>query len=234
MPHESPSTIGILCALRGELGALAERRVLERRVLGIPIHELDDLEPMVGPEAEPTIGGRRAQRILVVVAGVGKVRSAHAAAALLAAGVDRALLVVGTCGALTPELSIGDFVHAASAVDHTGDARLERESLSDPLLFRAWADVAAGKTARFFSVDRAVTSFLRRRTIARSRSGGAAVDMETAAAALVAESAGVPWAALRVVTDRAGFMAESSFKKHFAAHGARAAGTLPEFLRRLR
>lgn len=228
MPHESPSTIGILCALRGELGALAQYCVRERTVLGVSIRELEAEVLRERTVAEST--ARPTRRILVVVAGVGKVRAAHAAAALLAAGVDRALLVVGTCGALTPGLAIGDFVHASSAVDHTGDARFERESLSDTELRRTWTGVASGKTAHFFSVDRAVTSFLRRRALVRSRSGPAAVDMETAAAALVAESAGVPWAALRVVTDRAGSSAESAFKKHFAEHGARAADTLPGLL----
>src|SRR6187399_3212903 len=118
MSPESPSTLGILAALEGELGALAGRRVGTKRVLGIEVSEVD-------------LGGRRA---LVAVSGIGKVRAAHAAAALLASGADRALLVVGTCGALTNGLSIGDLVHSSSALDYSNGSRFDRESASDPAL----------------------------------------------------------------------------------------------------
>jgi adenosylhomocysteine nucleosidase len=217
MSPESPSTLGILAALEGELGTLAARRGASRRVLGVEVRDLD-------------LPGRRA---LVVVSGIGKVRAAHAAAALLAAGVDRALLVVGTCGSLTSGFEIGDLVHGTSAHDWSDGSRHDRESASDPELVAAWSSVAAGKSARFVSVHAAVTSPWRRYALARSRAGRAVVDMETAAAALVAASAGVPWAVLRVVTDHAGFGAGKSFKQHYAAHGGRAADTLPELARRI-
>ncbi len=218
MPPESPSTLGILCALNGELGSLASRRVSEREVRGFAVLELD-------------LEGRRA---LAVVSGVGKVRAAHAASVLLSAGVDRALLVVGTCGALAATLRIGEFVHATSALDFQGGSRHDRESASDPELRGAWSTVVGGKSARFFTVDRAVTSPWSRFVIARSRSGPATVDMETAAAALVADAAGIPWAALRVVTDRAGFGAGKAFKRHFSTHGGRAAESVPDLARTLR
>jgi adenosylhomocysteine nucleosidase len=217
MSPESPSTLGILAALEGELGALAARRVGARRVLGVEVRELD-------------LAGRRA---LVVVSGIGKVRAAHAAAALLAAGADRALLVVGTCGSLTSGLAIGDFVHGTCALDYSDGSRFDRESTSDPALREAWSAIASGPCARFFTVGAAVMSPWRRFAVGSSRTGPAVVDMETAAAALVADAAGIPWAALRVVTDRAGFGAGKAFKRHFATHAGRAAETLEELARRI-
>ncbi|MBL8858266.1 MAG: hypothetical protein JNL28_07185 [Planctomycetes bacterium] len=215
MPPPSPATLGILCALQGELGALVERRVAARTVLGVEILEL---------ELDTT-------RALAVVSGVGKVRAAHAAAALVAAGMDRALLVVGTCGALVRQLAPGDLVHATSALEFSSGTRHDREAIADAHLRAAWREVAPGPEARFFTVDVAVLSPWRRLRLARSRPGPAAVEMETAAAACVAQSAGLPWAALRTVTDRAGFRAGKSFQKHFPAHGGRAADTLPALVR---
>src|SRR5687767_11612264 len=122
MSPESPSTLGILAALEGELGALAPMRGGTKRVRGIEVSEAD-------------LAGRRA---LVAISGIGKVRAAHAAAALLASGADRALLVVGTCGALTSGLSIGDLVHSTTALDYSNGSSFDRESTSDPALRAAW------------------------------------------------------------------------------------------------
>ena len=215
MPPTSPSTLGILCALPGELGALGERRVAERTVLGVLVLELD-------------LNGVRA---LAVVSGVGKDRAAHAAAALIAAGVDRALFVVGTCGALVRGLAPGDLVHATSALEFSSGTRHDLESAADLSLRSAWRSIAHGPEARFFTVDVAVMSPWRRFRLARSRPGQAVVEMETAAAARVAQAAGIPWAGLRAVTDRAGFGAGKSFQTHFRAQGGRAADTLPALAR---
>lgn len=217
MSTQSPSTFGLVCALEGELGGLASRRIGTRRALGLEVAVL----------------ACEGARVLAVVSGIGKVRAAHAASALIAAGVDRALLVVGTCGALVRGLGPGDLVHCASALDHATGTRHDRESHSDPRLRAAWQEIVPGPDVRFFTVDKPVLSHFRRAHLARSRPGPSTVDMETAAAALVADAAGIPWAALRVVTDRAGFGAAQSFRQHFAAYGGRPADTVPILLGRL-
>ena len=80
----STGTVGVLCALERELGQLRAAVTGTRQVAGIEVREVGGL-------------GRP---VLAVVSGVGKVRAAAAASALLAAGVDEALVVVGVCGAL--------------------------------------------------------------------------------------------------------------------------------------
>ena len=52
----------------------------------------------------------------------------------------------------------------------------------------------------------------------------------TAAVAAVADAAGVPWAALRAVTDRASGLALGAFLQHFPTQAGRAADTLEELL----
>jgi nucleoside phosphorylase len=58
--------------------------------------------------------------------------------------------------------------------------------------------------------------------------------METAAAATTALAAGIPFAALRVVTDSAWWGGAASFKRHYETLGPRAADTLQALFVRLR
>jgi nucleoside phosphorylase len=68
---------------------------------------------------------------------------------------------------------------------------------------------------------------------ARAFAGPCVAEMETAAVAAVASAAGVPWAALRAVTDRATLGGAASFRIHFQTQAARAADTVGALLERL-
>lgn len=202
--------IGVLAALPGELGALRERgrRVATRS--GVDVIELE-------------IAGRP---VFACVGGVGKVAAARAASTLVAHGVERALLVVGTCGALKRGMSVGDFVHCARALQTDLAVRDEREVEPDRALLDAWRGLVPGRTAWFLTADRPVLSFWRRLRLARAFAGDCVADMETAAVGAVAARAGVPWAALRVVTDAASTLAPAEFRLHYPTQAARAADTL--------
>ncbi len=207
---------GILCALPEELGALREAGSRGREQGG---HSLLELE----------LGGHGA---LACVAGVGKVRAAHAAALLLSEGVNR-LLIVGTCGGLRRHLRPGTLVHCETAVQADLAVREGRESSADPSLLAAWQAERPGRTGWFLTADQPVMSIWRRLRLARAYRGDCVADMETAAAAAVAERAGVPWGALRAVTDQAGHGGASSFRVHYPAQAGRAADTVPGLLSRL-
>ncbi len=209
--------IGILCALPEELGRLREHERASRTRAGLEIHELE-------------IAGRPA---LACVAGVGKVMAARAAALLLAEGVERALLVVGTCGGLRAPLSPGSLVHCTIAAQVDSAQRHLRELSADLTLRRAWQKVLPGEEGWFLTADRPVLSFWRRLRLARAFAGPCVAEMETAAAAAVAACAGVPWAALRAVTDRASLGAGASFRIHFGAQASRAADSIPALLEEL-
>ncbi len=110
--------------------------------------------------------------------------------------------------------------------------------LRDPAAIRArcaaiTAAVEQGRSGWFLTADRPVLSLWRRLRLARAFQGDCVADMETAAAARVARRAGVPWAALRAVTDGATEGGILEFRRNFALQAGRAAATLPGLLERL-
>ncbi len=211
-PIQPDAIAGVLCALPEELGGLAERSSVGRDRNGLRLHELD----LVG------------RRVLACVGGVGKVAAAHAAATLASEGIG-ALFVVGVCGALVRGLGPGNLVHCSAALQAdlglAGRGRVE----SDPDLRRAWTRCAPGRSGIFITRDRAAVMPWRRVWLAR-RLGGVAVDMETAAAGAVAAACGIPWAALRAVTDGLWSGGALAFREHFPAQAGRAADTLLDLL----
>jgi nucleoside phosphorylase len=205
-----PGALGILCALPAELGGLASRSSRVRMRQGLEIHELD-------------LGGSRA---LACVGGVGKVMAARAASLLIAEGAERALLVVVTCGGLRQDLVPGTLVHCTTAAQVDLAIRHHRELAADRDLVLSWRRVAPGVEGWFLTADKPVLSLWRRLRLARAFAGPCVADMETAAAAAVAHSAGVPWAGLRVVTDRATAFAPAAFRLNFGSLAGRAADTV--------
>jgi len=214
-PHPAGErTWGVVCALPEELGALLSAAPVTGELQGVPLREA-------------RLAG---ERVRAAVAGVGKVRAAHAASALLAAGPLRGLFVVGVCGGLRASLTPGTLVHCTRAVQTDLAVRADREFEPDPALAGLWRGAVAGPAGWFLTADRPVLSLWRRLRLARAFLGPCVADMETAAVAAVAARAGVPWAALRAVTDQATGTALASFKLHFASQAGRAADTLPALL----
>lgn len=220
MSRTSPATtapqtlpIGVLCALPRELGALPESAVGRERVHGVEVLRL-------------LVGGRE---VLACVGGVGKVAAAHAATLLLSAGAE-GLLVVGTCGGLRRSLEPGTFVHCTTAFQADFAVREGRAAHAEESWRRAWRRIVPGPEGWFLTADRPVLGPWRRLRLARAFSGPCVADMETAAAGAVAQRAGVPWAALRVVTDGAGFLGGRSFARNYPTLAGRAADTLPDLL----
>lgn len=205
--------VGILCALPGELGALRERALERVAVHGVEVVELD-------------CGGRRA---LAAVAGVGKVAAAHAASQLLARGAG-GLLIVGTCGGLRRSLGVGTFVHCTTAVQADLAVREGRAVPAHAPWRALWREQVPGPEGWFVTADRPVLGPWRRLRLARAFAGPCVADMETAAIAAVAARAGMPWAALRVVTDGAGFLAGRSFQRNYPTFAGLPADTLPRLL----
>lgn len=172
---------------------------------------------------ELDLGGVRA---LACVSGVGKVMAARAAAVLIGEGAERALLVVGTCGGLRQNLVPGTLVHCSTAAQVDLAHRHNRELAADEDLRSAWRRVAPGVEGWFLTADRPVLSLWRRIRLARAFAGPCVADMETAAAAAVAREAGVPWAGLRAVTDRATIYGAAAFRSNFPTQAGRAADTV--------
>lgn len=214
----TPATTGVLCALGPELGILDELAQGRQRVQGLELLELE----LPGPGGAP-------RRVLACAAGVGKVHAAMGAAILLEQGAEQ-LLVVGTCGGLSRGLGPGDLLHCSTAFQVDLAVRDGRSCEAAEELVRSWEEVTPAPRGWFLTADRPVLTPWRRLRLARAFQGPCVADMETAAAARVAVAAGRPFAALRVVTDRAGWGTPASFRKHFPRLAGVPAATVPDLL----
>ncbi len=139
------------------------------------------------PAERRALSGLADERLRVHVSGMGAGNAARTAAAV-AGDAPEALISAGFCGALAEDLRVGDLVAADVVVDErTGD-----RFTPDPRLLAA----APGRRGAMVSAERIV-----RTPADRDRLDGLAVDMESAALARAAGEAGIPFLALRAVTD---------------------------------
>jgi nucleoside phosphorylase len=125
---------------------------------------------------------------------MGAAAAAHAAERLLAhAAPPLALVAAGFCGALDGGLRPGDLVAAERVVDEAGAAFPADPGLLAAVPGRRGTLVSAVRVAR--------TPVERERLRVLAGPGALAVDLESAALARAAQRAGVPFLALRAVTD---------------------------------
>ncbi|MEZ5977084.1 MAG: hypothetical protein R3F34_02565 [Planctomycetota bacterium] len=206
-----PVDLAVLCALSQELGPLADR-------LAVTVRRAD-LEILEGNVA--------GLEIRAVVGGVGKVAAARAASWLVEPSPRLGLVVVGVCGGLAANQPIGSLVHCSEAVQCDLHLPGRGRVAADADLGELWRRVAPAASARFLTADRAaMTPWRRFGRRLRHGPGDCVADMETAAAAWVAHRAGVPWAALRAVSDTQGWRRARSFAENFATQAPRAAATV--------
>jgi adenosylhomocysteine nucleosidase len=137
---------------------------------------------------------------LVVVSGVGRRRAEDASRRLLDNGVT-ALVSWGVAGGLHSDLRAGSVILPDAVVEADGSRIGADLGWRDRLLARIDGRVATS-TAPLAQAASAVTSPEQKLEMHR-RTGAGAVDMESAAVAKVAISAGIPWIAVRVVVDTA-------------------------------
>jgi adenosylhomocysteine nucleosidase len=128
------------------------------------------------------------QRFLLSANGVGAARAAQAVDAALAIARPDAVVSFGFCGALDPELRVGD-VFVGSTVIHAGSFVLPRKN----------TEFRSGPVA---SVDHVVETAEAKRALRAS--GASIVEMESAGVAVRAAALGLPAYCIRAVTDLAG------------------------------
>jgi hopanoid-associated phosphorylase len=139
---------------------------------------------VAGPDVRPVIGGGDAQGL------------EERLTAELAKGARR-VLSIGICGALCPTLRVGDVI-IASEIVHSSDSYPTHGPWSRDLASRLpHAVMAPLAGSDEMAADRESKEELRARTRA------SAVDMESHIVARIARKRGVPFAALRIVSDAA-------------------------------
>jgi len=186
MSHAAPDAldtahcdVGIVCALRLELGPFLER--------------CDKVKRYTGGAFTFRGGLLDDRRIAVVECGAGRTRARKAALALIDAHTPRWLLSVGFSGALRPDLKIGDIVVANSIVGPAGEQlTVDLSMAADPA--RGW------HVGRLATVDHIVRTVAEKTGLAE-RTGALAVDMESLAVAQVAQDARLRFMAVRSVSD---------------------------------
>jgi adenosylhomocysteine nucleosidase len=135
---------------------------------------------------EGVVGGRH---VAWCVTGPGAAAASHAARLLIDGHRPRLLVSAGFAGGLAASIPRGSVVQPARVIDAMGGSPL-------PL---AHADAA---NLTIVTVDRIVTTAAAKRSLAAD-TAAQLVDMETHAVAVVAADAGLPCAAIRVVSDDA-------------------------------
>ena len=158
--------------------------------------------------------------LVVMVAGVGKVAAAMATQYGCDVYKPRAAVAIGLAGSLEDGVRPGQVIVATGAVQHDMDGRPLTDakgvipglgvatiaadpSAADKLLIAARLESRDAQSGLVLTGDQIVTSRAVRDTLMREFPHGVCIDMETAALAQVARQNGVPWTALRVISDSA-------------------------------
>ncbi len=109
----------------------------------------------------------------------------------------RGLISFGICGALDPALAVGDLVIADGVV-------AEGESLATDTTWTAALRAALPRSGDGMAAGRdVIVGSVSAKAALRQATGAAIVDMESLAAAKAARAAGLPFAAVRAVSDTA-------------------------------
>lgn len=158
--------------------------------------------------------------LVVAVGGVGKVAAAMAAQYVCDVFKPRCLVAIGLAGGLQDRVRPGRVVVASAAVQHDMDGRpltktkgvipgiglstiTAHPAVTETLLRAARYKSEDASAGLVLTGDQIVTSRQVRDALLREFPDGSCLDMETAAVAQVAHQNGVPWSAVRVMSDSA-------------------------------
>ena len=175
------------------------------------------------------VGHLHGHEVVAVVSGIGKVAAATTATVLIERFGVRRIVFTGVAGGLAPGVNVGDVVVAGSFVQHDLDASPIFPRYEVPLygLSRFPTDahlsaqlMAAARTALpgvplhrglVASGDRFVSTTAESRALQLALPDALAVEMEGAAFAQVCHDYGIPFAAVRTISDRADDAAHGDF-----------------------
>ncbi|MCM8811550.1 MAG: hypothetical protein NC910_00670 [Candidatus Omnitrophica bacterium] len=137
------------------------------------------------------IGADPAVRVLVT--GVGQRNVHRSLGPFLRENAVRLLISAGFSGGVRPGYRVGDLVMASEVLDEHSAGRWKPSKPPE-----SWnGRIASGP---FITASSVVRSSASKKEIGM-RTAAAAVDMESAAVAALAEAAGVPWVAIRAILD---------------------------------
>lgn len=220
--------------------------------------ELAAVLALMPDERRQLAGGREFWRghlhghdVVAVLSRIGKVAAATTATALIERFGVREIIFTGVAGGLGPGVNVGDVVVADSFLQHDLDAspifpkyevplygtsRFAADAALTQQLSQAAALALPGVPVHrglVISGDRFVSTTAEARALQAALPDALAVEMEGAAIAQVCHDYGVPFAAVRTVSDRADDAAHGDFMKFVQEVASRHSAAIVEaFLRR--
>lgn len=194
---------------------------------------------VVGLASEAACLPKNGSDLLIGCAGASSERAETEARRLAQAGC-KALLSFGVAGALAPDLVVGDLIIATDICSRTGPIG-ETDTAWRTTVFEALGEFGNVHTGAICGSDKALASELDK-TALYGECGALGVDMESHRVARVAEQTGLPFLALRIISDRASEAIPSAALNVIGADGRphigkvlvglmRHPGQLPELMR---
>ena len=236
---------------------MTESLIMRTAIVSAMHEELSAVLGLMPDEMKQVVGGREfwvghlhGQEVVAVLSRIGKVAAATTATALIERfRVDR-ILFTGVAGGIAPGVARGDVVVAGSFLQHDLDAspifpryevplygtsRFATDvALTQRLLQAVAQALPAAKLHRGLvaSGDRFVSSAAESRALQSALPDALAVEMEGAAFAQVCHDYGVPFAAVRTISDRADDAAHGDFLQFIQDVASRHSAAIVEaFLR---
>jgi adenosylhomocysteine nucleosidase len=208
--------------------------------------ELSAVLALMPDERKQVVGGREywvghlhGHEVVAVLSRIGKVAAATTATALIERFRVRGIVFTGVAGGLAPGVNVGDIVVASEFLQHDLDASPLFPKYEVPLygLCRFTTDPSLterlGAAVRralpgvplhrglVVSGDRFVATTPESRALQSALPDALAVEMEGAAFAQVCRDYGIPFAAVRTISDRADDTAHVDFMRFIAEVASR-------------
>lgn len=156
-------------------------------------------------------GEWRGRRVRLQEAGPGPTRAAREARRMLDAVRPRLVICAGVAGGLDPALRRGDVVVAERVIDPHGECSLSCDAQAVEV-----ASLLGATRATLLTMPKVVCAVDEKRALSE-RAG--LVDMESLAVARVADEHGVPFVAIRVISDAAHEGFPVDMNRYFDARG---------------
>ena len=200
--------------------------------------ELSAVLALMPDEHQVVAGGRtfwrgslHGREVVCVLSRIGKVAAATTATALVERFGVRAIVFTGVAGGLAPGVHVGDVVVADSFLQHDLDVSPLFPRYEVPLYGTSRFDTDGPLTQRLVAAvgtalpgvrlhrglvasgDRFVSTSAESRVLQQALPQALAVELEGAAIAQVCRDYGVPYAAVRTISDRADDAAHGDFTR---------------------
>ena len=163
--------------------------------------------------SSPVVWHIRSQKALVCLCGMGRGHALEAAQLVIRRFKPTMLISAGFCGALLASLKAGQVVGAEVLLNTTypQPSGLGLEILHKLNVEKAVPGSSIELVKAFTSAK--VISTVKEKTALLSRFGAAVVDMEASSIAAAAQKFGLPWNAIKVVSDEASFAMPLNFNE---------------------